>query len=63
VLGAAGLHHPRELKPWYVMRRVSSGEVRSYNDIYPPIETGALLTSSINGSIGHAWNAARPDRF
>jgi glutamate synthase domain-containing protein 2 len=63
VLGAAGLQHPRELKPWYVMRRVNSGEVRSYHDIYPPIETGALLTASVNGSLGHAWNAARTDRF
>jgi glutamate synthase domain-containing protein 2 len=63
VLGAAGLREPCALKPWYVMRRVSSGEVRSYHDIYPPIEPGALLTSSVNGSIGHAWSAARPDRF
>jgi len=63
VLGAAGLQDPSELKPWYVMRRVNSGEVRSYHDIYTPIEPGALLTSSVNGSIGHAWNAARPDRF
>jgi hypothetical protein len=36
------------------MRRVSSGEVRSYHDIYTPIEPGALLTSSINGSVGQA---------
>jgi glutamate synthase domain-containing protein 2 len=63
VLGAAGLQHPGELKPWYVMRRVNSGDVRSYHDIYPPIESGALLTSSVNGSLGHAWKAARPDRF
>jgi hypothetical protein len=63
VLGAAGLHDPRELKPWYVMRRVSSGEVRSYRDIYPPIEPGALLTSKIEGSLGKAWDVARPDSF
>lgn len=63
VLGAAGLQDPRELKPWYVMRRVNSGEVRSYHDIYTPIEPGALLTSSVNGSVGHAWSAARPDTF
>jgi len=63
VLGAAGLQRPSELKPWYVMRRVSSGDVRSYQDIYPPLEPGALLTSSVNGSLGQAWNAARPDRF
>ena len=63
VLGAAGLQHPRELKPWYMMKRVNSGEVRSYRDIYPPIEAGALLTSAVDGSVGQAWNAARPDRF
>jgi glutamate synthase domain-containing protein 2 len=63
VLGAAGLQHPRDLKPWYVMRRVNSGEVRSYHDIYPSIDAGALLGGSVNGSLGHAWNAARPDRF
>jgi glutamate synthase domain-containing protein 2 len=63
VLGAAGLQDPGALKPWYVMRRVSSGEVRSYKDIYPAIEPGALLTSSVGGSLGDAWNAARPDSF
>jgi glutamate synthase domain-containing protein 2 len=63
VLGAAGLHDAGALKPWYIMRRVNSGEVRSYHEIYPPIEPGALLTSSINGSLGHAWNNARADRF
>jgi glutamate synthase domain-containing protein 2 len=63
VLGAAGLQDPGALKPWYVMRRVNSGEVRSFHEIYPPIEPGALLTSSVNGSVGRAWNAARPDSF
>jgi glutamate synthase domain-containing protein 2 len=63
VLGAAGLQHPADLKPWYVMRRVSHDEVRSYHEIHPPIEPGALLTSSVDGSLGHAWTVARPDRF
>jgi glutamate synthase domain-containing protein 2 len=63
VLGAAGLRDPGALKPWYIMRRVNSGEVRSYHEIYPPLEPGALLTSSVNGSLGHAWNTARADRF
>jgi glutamate synthase domain-containing protein 2 len=63
VLGAAGLRDPGKLKPWYVMRRVNSGEVRSYHEIYPPIEPGGLLTSSVNGSLRQAWDAARADRF
>ncbi|HEX4632348.1 MAG TPA: FMN-binding glutamate synthase family protein [Gemmatimonadales bacterium] len=63
VLGATGLHAPGELKPWYVMKRVASGEVKSYHELYPPIEPGALLTSPLPGSVGHAWEVARPDRF
>ena len=63
VLGAAGLHEPRHLKPWYVMRRVSSGEVRSYHEIYPPIEPNGLLASSVNGSLSRAWETARADAF
>ncbi|MEQ1758124.1 MAG: FMN-binding glutamate synthase family protein [Vicinamibacterales bacterium] len=63
VLGAAGLQDPGALKPWYVMRRVNSGEVKSYNDIYPPLEPGVLLHSSVGGSLGKAWDVARPDSF
>ncbi len=63
VLGAAGFQKPRDLKPWYVMRRVSSGEVRSYHEIYASLEPGALLTSSVSGSLAFAWDKARPDRF
>jgi hypothetical protein len=44
------------------MRRVSSGEVRSYHDIYTPIEPGALLTSSINGSVGQALILISPTK-
>ncbi len=63
VLGSAGFQEPGDLKPWFVMRRVNSGEVRSYHEIYPSIEPGALLNGSVNGSMGRAWDTARPDRF
>jgi glutamate synthase domain-containing protein 2 len=63
VLGAAGFQQPRDLKPWFVMRRVNSGEVRSYHEIYPTLEPGSLLTGTVTGSLGRAWESARPDRF
>jgi glutamate synthase domain-containing protein 2 len=63
VLGAAGFQEPSDLKPWFVMRRVTSGEVRSYHEIYPTIETGALLRGEVNGSLGRAWETARADAF
>jgi glutamate synthase domain-containing protein 2 len=63
VLGAAGLSKPADLKPWFVMRRVTSGDVRSYFEIYPPLEPGALVAGRVNGSLGRAWDTARVDRF
>jgi hypothetical protein len=65
VLGAAGLRHPRDLKPSYIMRRSASGEVRSCHELYPSIEPGALLNGagSLSGSLAHAWREARADRF
>ena len=64
VLGAAGFNRPQDLKPWFVMRRVSSDEVRSYADIYRSVEPNALLSAStIPASLARAWANARPDRF
>src|SRR5262249_14204619 len=40
VLGAAGLSHPRDLRAWYVMRRVNAWETKSYASIYPQAEPG-----------------------
>ena len=63
VLGAGGFNRPAELKPWYIMRRVSSTEVRNYSEIYPAIEMASLLGADVTGSLAHAWNSASPDRF
>ncbi len=63
VLGAAGLEHPRELKPWFVIKRVSPMEVRSYADIYPQLVPGELLTSPEMSRMSRAWELADPVRF
>ena len=63
ILGAAGLRHPRDLKPWYVMRRVSAEETRSYATIYPQLQPGELLASPPSGLLANVWNAASPDSF
>ncbi len=63
VLGAAGLEEPIDLKPWFVMKRVHSGEVRSFHELYPPLEPGALLVPQVTGTMASAWAEARPDRF
>ncbi len=63
VLGAAGVAHPRDLKPWYVNRRVSSLETRTYATIYPSVDPGALLTQPATGLLANVWAVASPDRF
>jgi hypothetical protein len=63
VLGAAGFTRPDELKPWNIMRRVSTTEIRNYSEIYPPAIPGSLVGKNADGPLARAWNAASPDRF
>jgi glutamate synthase domain-containing protein 2 len=63
VLGAAGLAHPRDLKPWYVNRRVSALETRTYATIYPQVAPGELVASPARGLLANVWAEARADRF
>lgn len=63
VLGAAGIRRPRDLKPWYIMRRTSNTEIRSYADIYPQLEPGQLFASPETSGMSRAWAAASADHF
>jgi glutamate synthase domain-containing protein 2 len=63
VLGAAGLQRPRDLKPWFVMKRVSAMEIRSYADIYPQLVHGQLLTAPHGTGMARAWEQASAHSF
>ena len=63
VLGAAGLTRPEELKPWFIMKRVSAMEIRSYADIYPHLEPGQLLTNPSTTGMSRAWEHASAVQF
>ncbi len=43
LLGAAGLSHPDDLRPWHIHRRVSQTEVKNYAQIYTYLNPGELL--------------------
>ena len=43
ILGAAGVAHPDDLRPYHVFRRVSPTEVRTYEEIYPYVTEGQFL--------------------
>jgi glutamate synthase domain-containing protein 2 len=63
VLGAAGLSRPADLKPWYVNRRVSSLDVRTYATIYPQVQPGELVASPPSGMLANVWACASSESF
>lgn len=64
MLGAAGLNGPDELGPEHVLSRVSSNEIRSFDELYRFLEPGELLNGKeCHGIYGKYWQTARPDSF
>ena len=63
VLGAAGLKKPADLKPAFIMKRVSSMDIRSYHELYPPTAPGLLLAEQVQGPMAEAWQMARAESF
>lgn len=47
LIAAAGLSDTKELNRSHIFRRTSQTEIRRYDEIYPPISQGCLLTESI----------------
>jgi glutamate synthase domain-containing protein 2 len=46
LIAAAGLHHPSELKPHHLVRRVSANQVKLASALLPYLDPGELLDSS-----------------
>jgi len=63
LVAAAGLDHPRELRPVHFSRRVSPNEVRSFAELYPTLEPGELLAGSADKRFEQAWAMANPAEF
>ena len=43
LIAAAGLHHPQELRPHHLVRRISPNQVRLASALLPFLEPGQLL--------------------
>lgn len=63
LLGAMGLTHSRDVKPFHVMRRIAANEVKHYGEIYDFLQPGDLLQSNIPQGYRRAFSAASPDNF
>jgi len=63
LVAAAGLDHPDEFAPAHFSRRVSPNEVKSFADLYPPLEPGALIAGSADKRYAGAWAMASAKEF
>ncbi len=64
LLSAAGLHHPDELRPHHIAKRLPNGNVRVLSAMFPDLEKGELLQNKFRNTIFKtAWPMARADSF
>ena len=63
ILGAAGLSHPSELRPWHVLRRISPTESKHYGEMYEYLTPRALLAEELPKSYARPWRAAQAASF
>lgn len=63
MIGSMGLPHPRELRPWHIMRRVSPTDVKHYAEIYEFLNDGVLLNEPLPLSLDDPCRAASPETF
>lgn len=59
LLAAAGLQHIEELRPHHIHHRVAGTVVKRYDELYPPLPAGCLLTDDrVPEDWGRDWSAA-----
>ncbi|MFJ7568102.1 FMN-binding glutamate synthase family protein [Herminiimonas sp. NPDC097707] len=68
LIAAAGLHHPSELKPHHLVRRVSANQVKLASALLPYLESGQLLseaqaTSELPEVFAKYWPIAQAESF
>lgn len=63
MIGAAGLNHPSELKPYHIYRRIDAKNVERLDKIYPYIESGSLLKKPYPDLYAPYWEKAKAETF
>jgi len=63
LIAAAGLDHPRELRPHHVWRRVDISTTHHYGRMYEPPPEGSFESGGAPEPYPSLWEAADADRF
>jgi glutamate synthase domain-containing protein 2 len=63
LIGAMGVKHTSQLRPWHCMVRTGLNEIKHYGELYDFIEEGSLLGSIVPETFARPLAAARADTF
>ena len=64
IVGAVGLTHPSELKPYHIARRMDDGQIKLLSKYYYFADEGALLDIAARADVfNQMWVMADPDSF
>jgi glutamate synthase domain-containing protein 2 len=58
LVGAAGLAHPNELRPYHILKRLSASEVKSFADVYKFLNPRELVTGTSDPFFAQQWTVA-----
>ena len=63
LIAAAGLEHPRELRPFHFMQRAAPDRVVTFAELFPFLNPGELLAGTDQPQYRDPWEVARADSF
>jgi hypothetical protein len=63
LMGALGVSHSSDVRPWHIHRRISSTESRHYGEIHTFLRKGDLLRQPLPPAFARAVIAASADSF
>ena len=63
MLGAMGIQHTDELRPWHLVRRLGAANIKHYGELFEFIEKGQLLGEEVPESFAKAMLAASSASF
>src|SRR6516165_2500940 len=63
LIAAAGLEHPRELRPFHFMHRAAPDRVVTFAELFPFLNPGELLAGTDQPQYRDPWEVARSDSF
>ena len=63
MVGAMGVKHTNELRPWHLMKRTGLSEIHHYGELYEFIEEGSLLGNTVPKSFVRPLEAAQAESF